>query len=56
MNSALDISDLKPRELSGIIVCDALVLRDGMLGSNPEAMPSAAHSHGVILVDTKGIK
>lgn len=56
MNSALDISDLKPRELSGIIVCDAKVLRDGMLGSNPEATASVADSHGVILVNTRGTK
>ena len=56
MNSALDISDLKPRELSGILVCDALVLRDGIVGSNPKAIASVADGHVVILADTKGTK
>ena len=56
MNSALDISDLKPRELSGILVCDALMLRDRIVVNNPKAIASVADSHIVILADTKGTK
>ncbi len=37
MNSMQDIPSLNnPRELSGVLVCDALVLRDGIVGSNPK--------------------
>lgn len=56
MNSVLDISDLKPRELSGILVCDALVLRDEIARCNRKAIASVADSHIVILADTKGTK
>jgi len=34
MNSAQDISDLKPPALSGVLVCDAVMLREGSVGKH----------------------
>jgi hypothetical protein len=57
MNSPQDISDLRPRALSGVLVCDALMLRDGTVGINPKLTASVlADGHRVILVDIKGKK
>jgi hypothetical protein len=57
MNSAQDILDLKPRALSGVLVCDALMLRGGTIGSYPTQISSLlADGHRVILVNTKGRK
>jgi hypothetical protein len=37
-----------PRELSGVLVCDALMLRDGIVGSNPKRTASVeAIGHSV---------
>jgi hypothetical protein len=45
MNSAQNIPGLeKPRELSGVLVCDALMLRDGIVGSNPKRTTSVLAS------------
>jgi hypothetical protein len=41
MNSTQNISGLKnPRELRGVLVCDASMLRDGIVGSNPKRTAS----------------
>jgi hypothetical protein len=41
MNSTQNIPGLRnPRELSGVLVCDALMLRDGIVGSNPKRTAS----------------
>jgi hypothetical protein len=41
MNLTQNIPGLKnPRELSGVLVCDALKLRDGIVGSNPKRTAS----------------
>lgn len=45
MNTIQDISGLKnPRELSGVLVCDALMRRDGIVGSNPKRTASVLAS------------
>ena len=44
MNSAQNISDLNPLELSGILVCDALMLRDGIVASNGSHQDSSLSS------------
>jgi hypothetical protein len=41
MNLTQNISGLKdPRDLSGVLVYDALMLRDGIVGSNPKRTAS----------------
>jgi hypothetical protein len=41
MNSSQDISGLEnPRELKGVLVCDALMHRDGIVGNNPKRTAS----------------
>jgi hypothetical protein len=51
MNTAQDISDIRPWELRGVLVCDALLLRDGIASSNPKATASVmASGHPTTLV------
>jgi hypothetical protein len=40
MNPTHDISDLRPGELKGVLVCDALMLRDEVVGINPKRTAS----------------
>lgn len=45
MNSTQNTPGLEnPRELSGVLVCDALMLRDGIVGSNPKRTASVEAS------------
>ena len=45
MNTSKDISGLRnPRELKGVLVCDALMPRDGIVGSNPKRTASVQAS------------
>jgi hypothetical protein len=40
MNSAQDISDFKPPALSGVLVCDALMLREGSAAADRKSTTS----------------
>ena len=41
MNPTHEISDLRPEELKGVLVCDALMLRKEVVGINPKRTSSA---------------
>jgi hypothetical protein len=57
MNSTQDISGLKPRALRGILVCDALMLREGSVGTMRKLTTSdMASGHPTSLVKIKGSK
>ena len=57
MNSAQDISDLKPPALSGVLVCDAVMLREGSVGKHNLITSALAGGHPTTLVKTvKGKK
>lgn len=52
MNSTQNIPGLeKPRELRGVLVCDAMVLRHGIVGSKPKrTAPILASGYFISLV------
>jgi hypothetical protein len=57
MNSAQDISDFKPPALSGVLVCDALMLREESMGKHNLTTSALAGGHPTTLVKTvKGRK
>jgi hypothetical protein len=50
MNSARDISDFKPPALSGVLVCDAVILRERSVGMQNLTTSALAGGHPTILV------
>jgi hypothetical protein len=57
MTSTQDIADLKPPALRGVLVCDALMLRDGIVGRNPKRTDSLlASGDRMTQVKVKGRK
>jgi hypothetical protein len=50
MNSARDISDFKPQALSGVLVCDAVILRERSVGMQNLTTSALAGGHPTTLV------
>jgi hypothetical protein len=54
MSSTQTIPSLKnPRELSGVLVCDTLIPRDGIVGSNQERTASVQADGQLVTVVNK---